>query len=397
MKRLLSILLTLIMLLTIVGCKDTKDPDNSSKVSKPSTSSETDNSDDDTSSEDDESFDTPSKDSGGEIIDETENDKGSDDKKDNKDIPLREKLQGGINFEGFNPTNPNSYIFNRTYYDLLVQSGFDHIRLPFGASNYLISDAPDYLLDTSVLRMLDVALANGIDAGLVMVLDFHHSNYKTNPTAFKKIWRQLAERYQDWPEELMFEIMNEPNGVSDSYVNSLQLETVKIIRETNPTRTLALAANNFNHTNKLYNVEIPTYIDEKGNRKFDENVMISIHNYVTMPFTHQGANWSGNNYPGQQIFTDDIKNKVTEYLEICAKYEKQTGRTVWISEWGIYLGKVIKEEVTKYVKHFSSECARLDLAYAYWEFNSGFGAFDNNTQQWKDYVYGALVTRWKEV
>ncbi|MDD4690388.1 MAG: cellulase family glycosylhydrolase [Eubacteriales bacterium] len=402
MKRLLSIILTLVLLFTFVTGCDKDDTDNSSsKTSKPTTSSsETDSSEDNTSSEEEveEEFETPSKPNTGGIVDtDTSNtsNNSSQPATNDSERPLRERMQGGINFPGFSHSDPNSFVFDRNYYDLLVQSGFDNLRLPVGAHNYIVGEAPDYLLDTSIMRMLDIALNHGLEAGLVVVLDFHNNSlFQKEPTIFKQIWRQMAERYRDYPEELMFEIVNEPNGISDDYLNKVQLETVKIIRESNPTRTIALAVNAWNQISRLYGTEIPKIVGANGVSENDPNVILAVHSYNPMSFTHQGANWGGNNYPGKKICTDELLASITKALETCAEYEKKTGRTVWVNEWGVYLGDVIKEEVSKYLHHFTSECARLDLSYAFWEFNSGFGAFDNTTQKWKDYVYGSLVTKW---
>ncbi len=312
--------------------------------------------------------------------------------------PLRETLQGGVNFScidsgGSGVKKASQYIYDREYYDLVAEAGFNNIRLPVGFGSLVVSEAPEYLLDNEALRYIDTAINNALDAGLVVILDNHHNSGYTEPEKFKRIWEQLAERYQFYPEELMFELVNEPTAanISDSNLNELQMQTVEIIRKTNPTRTIALAPNEWNGCWKLWGVEIPSKIVD-GVFTYDENIIISVHIYSPMRFSHQGMDGNATNVHWE----DTMKKEITNNLEVCADYEERTGRTVWISEWGCYQGAHddVEKCMAEYYKHFTSECARLDLAYAVWEFNAGFGIYNNTTKSLKSYLVDNMVIEW---
>ena len=401
MRKVVGIFLTFVIILTVIcGCgeNDTSSDssDKSSNVSSQIDSNESSSSEIVSSENSDDvqdtiisPIDTPSEEVASSGKTSTSSDLSAADKDEEEgEEPLRNRIQGGINFEDLQGGSKayTSYVYDRQYYELVAEAGFDHIRLPVKFDAYVVGDAPDYLLDTEAMRWLDVCVDNAIDTGLVIILDFHKSNYKTNPECFKMIWKQVAERYRDYPEELMFEIVNEPDGTSHDSFNELQLATVKLIRETNPTRTIAYSVNWVNHWKALWSTAI---------LPGDENVMLSIHNYDTMAFTHGGMS---DKYGDKVALTQNILDVVTRDLEYCADYQEKTGHRVWISEWGAYQGGVSEEtlltEMPKYYKHFTSECARLDLAYAVWEFNHGFGIYDWDNKQWNSYLLDNMVLHW---
>lgn len=304
-----------------------------------------------------------------------------------------EKLRGGINFSS--PLggakaleNPDCWSLQKKYYEIVAEKGFNHIRLPinFGAHT---GEYPDYKINPEYFKLVDKAINLALETGFYLILDFHHSCYCTNPYKFLKIWEQVAEHYKDYPEQLMFELVNEPTSViSDEWLNILQAEAVKLIRKTNPTRCIAIACNHWNGTWKILAVNW---------NMFDEYCFLAVHNYYTMTFTHQGANWGANPKeirPKYVPFTQDVADQVTQHLELCADYRKKFGRTVWIGECGVYFDGAIPEEAAKYVEHFTKECARYDLPYAWWEFNVGFGLFSRKTDDWKHDLIKNMTIKW---
>lgn len=301
---------------------------------------------------------------------------------------ITDRLKNGINLsgalEGGNAKNYSDLMYDISYYETIRAAGFDHVRITANPAYYMLSDAPDYTVDNEYMRLVDLAVNNAIDSGLIAVLDFFHGwagylirDFDANSVAFYKIWQQVAERYRDYPDTLMFELINEPNTITNGKLNELQMKTVEIIRETNPTRVIALAANENNGVWQMWNTEFPAN---------DKNCIISLHIYDDMSFTHQGATWGGGGSKTQVRLTDAMKKQVTSTLEKCKNYTERTGRKIWISEWGTYLGIADKGDVSDYTSHFTKECKRLGLAHCYWEFYQGFGMYDLKAGKWKDFI-----------
>ncbi len=58
---------------------------------------------------------------------------------------------------------------------------------------------------------------------------------------FLAFWKQIARRFNDAPNTVLFEILNEPNGwLTPRLWNEFLGEALRIIRETNPTRTVVI-------------------------------------------------------------------------------------------------------------------------------------------------------------
>ena len=218
MKKIIAVLLILMMLLAVIcGCnaepaesstptqnisiEDESDIDDSSEdltSSEESEPSELTSGQPDTSSAAPiEKEDTPPVESNGSESDEVVpvvND---------EEVPLRETLRGGVNFScidsGTGVKDINKYIYDRKYYDLVAEAGFDHIRFPVGMGALIVSDGPEYLLDNEALRYIDIAINHALDAGLVIILDNHHNSRETEKDVFVRIWEQLAERYRYYP------------------------------------------------------------------------------------------------------------------------------------------------------------------------------------------------------
>ncbi|MDR0248867.1 MAG: cellulase family glycosylhydrolase [Oscillospiraceae bacterium] len=116
----------------------------------------------------------------------------------------------------------------RANIDAVKAAGFNAIRIPvswFNAAN----GAPDYIIRSDwmerVAEVVDYAVAND----MYVLLDTHHDEYHGHGTdrdvlrfegteaqitaslnAYRKIWEQIADRFKNYNEKLIFEGLNEP-------------------------------------------------------------------------------------------------------------------------------------------------------------------------------------------
>lgn len=286
----------------------------------------------------------------------------------------------------------DNYVFDPDTYAIIQTAGFDHVRLPVNFASRS-GKAPGFTIDPAFFRQLDSAINAALDAGLAVVLDFHgwgamNGDVDANKAQFLAIWKQVAERYRHYPEELYFELINEPNAATGRHpltaerLNEIQEDVIAVIRQSNPTRMIVAATAEFNGVWTLLNLRLP---------KDDPNIIVSVHAYDTMEFTHQGATWIGR--PADQVvrLDKDILDSVVKTLDSVQRYKDISGREVWLSEFGIYLNNAVQADVTAYLTHFTAQCEQRDIPWAYWEYNSGFGAYDKNSKQWKGYVLDGLI------
>ena len=98
-----------------------------------------------------------------------------------------------------------------------------------------------YTIDPNFFNRVDEVVNWALDRNLTIIFDFHHYeemawdpwNHKDR---FLALWEQIAEHYQDYPPEVLFELLNEPNDqLNASLWNRYLFEALEPVRKTNPT------------------------------------------------------------------------------------------------------------------------------------------------------------------
>lgn len=397
--KICSIILTVVMCLTVVtGCqrKETVSSSSGSKsessFERPDTNNSTskdelysdDTTDEDTSSEEESSADESNKETTTTTVTEK--------------IPYdanKNPLKRGINFNGLESSEDIGYDdwkLQSKYYDLVRDKGFDHIRLPVDFFCRM-GEAPEYKIDEGFLHKVDAIINTALSANLKIVLDFHHfgemqTNVKGNKQKFYKMWEQLAEHYQKYPSGLVFELFNEPgNGsalsaggpdlMTSSKLIEIQDQAIKIIRKTNPTRIIVHATSWNNSWAELMNTE-PLLPDDK-------NIIMAVHSYEPMKFTHQGTSWDNPNADNTpHDFTDDMKYEIELVFQMVKNYQEKYGRPVWIGEFGAYNRIAPEGARVKYADFIVKEMKKAKCGWAWWAFKAEFGVYNINTGEWQE-------------
>lgn len=401
-----SVTLVLVMcLFTVTGCKD----NGGTTAGSSSTISNTDNSSDvtstDSSSSDITSTDAPTThttSSNTNTVDKNASETSSNESF--VDVTVTQNveydanknpLKRGVNFSGLEGNiefGYDSWIFQAKYYDAVREKGFDHIRLPVDFFLHM-GEAPQYKIDEEFLRKVDTIINTSLSAGLKIVLDFHHfgelvTNVKGNKQKYYKMWEQLSIHYQSYPSGLIFELINEPGNAESlkapgpdkftpNKIIEIQEEAIKIIRKTNPTRLIVHATSWNNGAAQLMNTE-PLLPDDK-------NIILSVHCYEPMSFTHQGADWDGDGvFNPPTDFTDDMKHEIELVFEMVKKYQETYGRPVWIGEFGVFNSKTPEGARAKYAEFLIETMKDAKCGWCWWDFKDGFGLYSVTRDQWID-------------
>ncbi len=275
------------------------------------------------------------------------------------------------------------------YFALISEAGFDSVRIPVRWSTHALESAP-YTIDAAFFDRVDHVVQQAVDNGLVAILDFHHyeemfTDPKGQHERFLAIWKQLAEHYQDQPATVLFEILNEPHDKLDGQVwNDLVVETLAVIRETNPTRIVIVDAGQWGSAFGLAMLKLP---DE------DPYLIASFHHYIPFQFTHQGAEWSegmdqylGTKWSGKRA----EKEEVDAYMQIAANWAKSHHRPMYMGEFGAY-SKADMESRARWTEYVARKAEELGFSWGYWEFCAGFGVYDPVADAWVDPLKQALL------
>ena len=293
----------------------------------------------------------------------------------------------GVNMAGvFDNTNADAtavrnsiYVAPETY-KAVKNAGFDHVRLPVTFASHLDADGT---INAEYLEAVDKAVIAALRKDLTVVIDLHHygelkDNVSANEATFYSIWEQLAKHYKNYPNRVIFELLNEPNttgsatSMTSDDLNRIQLAVVGKIRAIDNDRKMALAVFNNNSAYSLQSLSLPA---DKS------NLIISIHNYDAYGFTHQDLD---SNCPvGVDYAASGSADQIKTLVDTVRAYSKANDIPVWISEFGVYLGGLNKtkefteKDVTDYYSDFKIACG-TDIGWCVWEYNVGFGVFDSN-------------------
>lgn len=276
-----------------------------------------------------------------------------------------------------------------SFFEEIKDAGFDSVRIPIRWSNHADREAP-YAVDPEFFERVDWAIDQATSRGLVTVVNFHHiEEIYEDPSGekarFLKLWEQVADRYKDQPGSVYFEILNEPHGNldADSW-NEMLGEALGIIRGSNPDRTVIIGPASWNNYRGLDTLNLP---------EDDRNIIATFHYYDPFRFTHQGAEWVDDSEPWLGTTwdaTDAQKKDVTDAFDSVVEWASANNRPIYMGEFGAY-SKADRESRSRWTTFITREAERRGFSWAYWEFGSGFGAFDRKSGAWRPELKNALV------
>ena len=194
-------------------------------------------------------------------------------------------------------------IIEKEYFGLVKDVGFDTVRLPIKWSAHAAEEAP-YTIEPAFFARIDEVISWAYEEDLNIILDLHHyEGMEQAPEAHLErwlaLWEQIAIYYQNEPESLYFEILNEPNReLGADLWNSFIPQALKRIRPSNPTRKIIVGPVFWNSIDTLNQLSLPD----------DSNLITTVHFYEPFAFTHQGAEWIS---PPPPVGTTWHENQVT--------------------------------------------------------------------------------------
>ncbi|GHU17723.1 endoglucanase [Spirochaetia bacterium] len=278
--------------------------------------------------------------------------------------------------------------------------GVDHIRIPM-RSNDFTTGHPDWKLDPLYLQYLDQALDWAEDLGLYLLLDNHTFNNRVPDgedeyleEALCKVWTQLAEHYKDRSNLVVYEIFNEPHGITSEKWGAIQGHVIDAIRKVDTKHSLIVGGVDFNSIGNLE--PLPEYADK--------NLIYTFHYYDPHVFTHQGAPWDSipltnlraMPFPADPArmpkLPDDLKG--TYYEKVFADYavltaretmEKEIARAVtfankrkvpiFCGEFGVFKINSLSEDRVRWHELVLELFESRDIGWTIWDWRGAFGVF----------------------
>ena len=192
------------------------------------------------------------------------------------------------------------------------KAGFETIRIPVSWHNHVDED---YNISEQWAARVNEVVDWAIEDGMHVILNIHHDNHEEANGFYpdkahleqsrkyvKKIWEQLAERYKDYDDKLIFESLNEPRLVGNQYewwfpagneevkeatecineLNQLFVDTVRASGGNNATRYLMCPGYDASPDGALHSdYKVPTDTPEMEGK---HHIMVSVHAYTPYTF-----------------------------------------------------------------------------------------------------------------
>jgi len=306
-------------------------------------------------------------------------------------------LSKGVNLSALEDKyKSSSYLDKKSTYTEIVKKGFDHIRLPVDFR--IFSDDKGTLNEKSFKR-IDNIINTANNEGLAVMLDFHGWNdfntEKGDSERFIAIWKNVAERYKDFSNLLLFELINEPHtteggDLSMGKLMRLQNEAIDAIRAISPDRTIVISTAEWNGPWTLKDFTPPEY----------DNLILALHTYEPLDFTHQGMKWAGTE-DVKLALTDDMLINLRTQLNLIVEFKERTGMKVILNEFGLNTtGHISDKDVKRYLSTVTKVCSENDIPWTYWSYNGQFGFYNSNAfgigAGWRENVLDSLFLHERE-
>ena len=274
--------------------------------------------------------------------------------------------------------------------------GADVIRLPVRL-NDMTEGAPGFKLQPLLLKLLDMAVDWAEKHELYIIIDNH--SIDATPVNIDKVlipvWEQVAQRYRNRSKYLVYEILNEPHGISDELWGDIQGRAIEAIRKHDQKHWIIAGGADYNSFNKLS--AIPEYSDP--------HLIYTFHFYDPMIFTHQGASWtpplnylSGVPFPYNadkmprtpfKIRGTWAENSLRNYryeaspsrllkiLDDVVSFSIERNAPVFCGEYGVFIPNSRQEDRVTWYGLITKALDNRNISRAIWDYYGGFGIFND--------------------
>jgi aryl-phospho-beta-D-glucosidase BglC (GH1 family) len=285
-------------------------------------------------------------------------------------------------------------------------NGYKSIRLPVSWDEHT-GPGPDYTIDPAwldrVAQVVDWAIAND----LPVMVNMHDQMWtkllpddRENVLAkFDSMWTQIAERFKDYPSELSFESINEPQFPTDEANKDAHTATLNVAFHE------AVRATGGNNEDRL--LVLPTWVTNSEQPHLDalkatidslDDPMIAatVHFYGFWPFSVNIAGVTTYDEETQQDLEDTFQRVNDTFVD--------NDIPVMVGEWGVlgydYTRPGVPQsqqygELLKFFEATMYQAREQQLTLMLWDAGS---YLNRNTLEWRDplvhsYMESGLTTR----
>ncbi|MFS4417394.1 glycoside hydrolase family 5 protein [Maribacter sp. 2307ULW6-5] len=303
-------------------------------------------------------------------------------------------LGNSLDAEGPDETFWGNPATTKEMIDEVAKRGFKTLRVPV-TWRFHQGPAPDYTVEKEWMDRVEEVVNYARANDMYVIVNVHHDDPWIIPTydngdevkdRLSKLWTQIAGRFRNYSDYVIFETLNEPRyentpeewtgGTAEGrdMVNQYHQVSLDAIRATggnNSTRQIMIAT--------YAASTLPVAMDALIVPNDDENTMISLHSYFPFPFTLGGTDttWGSD---------DDKAELEAEMDRIKAKFT-DNGKAVVLGEWSSGNQNNVEDRL-RHTEFYAQKAAERGFASVWWDngnsdiSNDGLAIFDRRTLTW---------------
>lgn len=280
-------------------------------------------------------------------------------------------------------------------FDALLEDGINAVRIPVTWRDHIDEQGN---IDEEWLNRVQEVVDYAYNIGMYVIINIHHdgggdpnfgawichaaTDYEGTLSRYKTLWTQIAERFENYDERLIFESMNEVGfdslQLNTAYetLNNLNQEFVNLIRGSggnNPERHLLIAG---------YWTDIAMTCDNRYKMPDDPagKLILSVHYYTPWQFCTTNIQNTWGTASEQQQMEDLVGRMNSTYVE--------NGVPVIIGEYAASGNDI--DSCVFFIEKFVKLCSDYGIATFLWD---NGGQVNRTTYQWRTPEYLKVLQR----
>ncbi len=265
------------------------------------------------------------------------------------------------------------------YFNDIKSAGFSCVRIPVTWKYHTAISSP-YSIDSIWLNRVDSVVTWALNQGLFVILNAHHEdgvkavNSMDDAMAradtlakYDSIWSQVANHFKERSDSLLFEILNEPQDMHQSTLDSLNTRVLSIIRKYNPTRIVLFSGTAYTGAYDLINASVPD--------TNDAYLMAYYHSYDPWSFAGEGKGTFGSS--GNISESNDRFKMVSEWAAM-------NNVPLTLNECGAVKDCDYNSRMKFYATNVE-HALKYNVAINFWDDNGKFQLYNRVNRKWDEF------------
>ncbi|WP_394749157.1 glycoside hydrolase family 5 protein [Spongiimicrobium salis] len=302
------------------------------------------------------------------------------------EMPTGWNLGNSLDVPGDDETAWGNPITSREMIDKVRERGFGTLRVPVTWGSHT-GNPPEYTIETTWMDHVEEIVNYGLDNDMYVILNIHHDNEWTVPTPenastvrdrLGKVWTQIANRFRNYSDFLLFEVLNEPRheGTPQEWNGGTAEERV-VLNQYLKTALDAIRATGGN--NEKRHIMIPTYAASTHPNAMndlvipnnDQRTIVSVHTYFPFQYALLGEDRDWGTDADRQALDAELDRVRDKFIA--------NGIPVIMGEFGSVTSV---NDRLEHATYYANGAVSRGMLPIWWDDGGNFRIFNRRTLTW---------------